>query len=576
MKVSVIVPVYNTERYLKKTLDSLIAQSIDDYEIIVVNDGSKDNSQAIIDEYAKKYPKLIKAYYKKNGGLGSARNYGLQYATGEYIGFVDSDDWVDEKMYEVMYQKAKKEKLDIVICDFTSIYDGWRTGWRSTGYRGPGEYPTKQEWMMFCLDPATACNKLIKKEMFYFTKFREGWYEDIATTPILLSYAENIGYLPIELYYYRQQDNSITHAKRDIRTLEVIDAWRHIIKNVKSEYREEVVRAVYFSAVNFVYFKPEYADAFINFAKENEKEFRKNVYVANGIRDGLVEDIFNKKLIPKKIHYFWFGNNPKNELHKKCMESWKKFAPDYEIIEWNETNCNVNECAYVKEAYEAKKWAFVADYFRIQKIYEYGGIYVDTDVEFVSDISPLRLNSLFFGFETKTGINAAVFGAIPRKPLVGKWLGTYKGNHLLKKDGTLDTSNTIVVRLTKLLLDDYGVNLNGCEQILRDDIKIYSPNVLTLDMFDGKCITQHHYEATWWDAKAGCTSYKHEVLKDYFSVTNYVDRDVYRDVYYVDESATQKQQEIINNLTWQLEEIKNSTCWKMTKPLRRIMDKFRK
>lgn len=572
MKVSIIVPVYNTEKYLRKTLESLIAQNIDSYEIIVVNDGSTDNSQRIIDEYAKQYPNLIHAYSKQNGGLGSARNYGLQFARGEYIGFVDADDWVDEKMYEAMYKKAKQEQLDIVLCDFTSIYDGWRSGWRSAGYRGVNPNPQKQDYMLYSLEPATACNKLFRKEMFYFAKFKEGWYEDIATTPILLSYAENIGYLPIQLYYYRQHEASITHKERDIRTLAVIDAWSEIMQKVKSEYKEEIIRAIYFSLVDFIYFKSEFADEFLAYAKKNKKLFLSNVYVENAIENKKAENVFDKKLIPKKIHYFWFGNNPKNELHKKCLASWKKYAPDFEIIEWNEKNCDINECNYVKEAYEEKKWAFVADYFRIKKIYQYGGIYVDTDVEFVQDISSLRLNQVFFSFETKNGINAAVFGAVAGNELIRKWLATYKGDHLKKKDGTLDTSNTIVVRLTELL-NKYHVNLNGKEQLLEDDIKIYPPNKLTLDMFDGECIAQHHYEASWWDAKAGVTSYKYEVLKDYFQndemqiCSEAVDNHTFLIAKYEEENR---------NLSAQLSQIMNSTCWRITKPLRFVMECIKK
>ncbi len=569
MKVSIIVPVYNTEKYVAKTLDSLVNQTLDSYEIIVVNDGSTDNSQEIIKEYTKKYPNLIQAYYKENGGLGSARNYGLQYAKGEYVGFVDSDDWVDEKMYQAMYQKAVEEKCDIVLCDFTSIYDGWKTGWCSKGYRGPNDYPTKQEYMLYCLDPATACNKLFKKELFYCSKFKQGWYEDVATIPILFSYAKEIGYLPIQLYYYRQHNGSITHNNRDRRTLDIQGAWLEIIEKVKQEYREEIIWAVYNSIITFIYFKPVFADEFIEFAITNQKLFKNNVYVKSAIENKEIENIFIKKLIPKKIHYFWFGNNPKNELQKKCIESWKKYAPDFEIIEWNENNCDINECTYVKEAYEEKKWAFVADYFRIKRIYEYGGIYLDTDVEFLTDISILRLNTVFFAFETKTGINAAIFGAQEKNNLIYKWFFTYKGDHLKREDGTLNTSNTIVVRLTKLLTEGYNVILNGQEQVLKGDIKIYPPNVLTLNMYDGKCITQHHYEASWWGAKAGITSYKYEVLKDYFF--NIQIEEIQDKI-----SIEIKQEETINNLMLQLEQMKNSTCWKITKPLRGIMHLMKK
>ena len=117
MKISVIIPVYNVEKYIVKCLDSLVNQTLENIEIIVVNDGSKDNSQTIIDKYVKKYPKKIKSYIKENGGQGSARNLGLEYAKGEYISFVDSDDWLDLNALEEMYNLAKKDNSDIVICD---------------------------------------------------------------------------------------------------------------------------------------------------------------------------------------------------------------------------------------------------------------------------------------------------------------------------------------------------------------------------------------------------------------------------------------------------------------------------
>jgi len=116
VKVSVIVPVYNVELYLEKCLDSLVNQTLKEIEIIVVNDGSPDNSQEIIDKYAKEY-KNIKAYKKKNGGLSDARNYGIKKASGEYIAFIDSDDYVRLDMYEKMYNKAKSGNFDMVVCD---------------------------------------------------------------------------------------------------------------------------------------------------------------------------------------------------------------------------------------------------------------------------------------------------------------------------------------------------------------------------------------------------------------------------------------------------------------------------
>ena len=121
MKVSIIVPVYNVEEYLRKCLDSLVNQTYQNIEIIIVNDGTKDNSQSIIDEYKKKFSKLINSYMKENGGLASARNYGIDKATGEYIMFVDSDDYIDTNMVEKLVRTASKKYSDIVVSNFYRV-----------------------------------------------------------------------------------------------------------------------------------------------------------------------------------------------------------------------------------------------------------------------------------------------------------------------------------------------------------------------------------------------------------------------------------------------------------------------
>ena len=112
----------------------------------------------------------------------------------------------------------------------------------------------------------------------------------------------------------------------------------------------------------------------------------------------------------KYIHYCWFGGKPLSKLTKKCIKSWKKYLPDYEIIEWNESNVDLEECPFIKEAYENKKWAFVADYARTKAIYEMGGIYFDTDMIITKDISFLLDKETFLGVEDSMMVNAAVWG----------------------------------------------------------------------------------------------------------------------------------------------------------------------
>ena len=122
IKVSVIVPVYNVEKYLRQCLDSLVNQTLKDIEIICINDGTKDNSVEIINEYVKKCPNII-LINQENQGLGMARNNAMKHAKGDYIAFVDSDDWVDTDMYEVLYNKAIETDADIVECDYRMVFE---------------------------------------------------------------------------------------------------------------------------------------------------------------------------------------------------------------------------------------------------------------------------------------------------------------------------------------------------------------------------------------------------------------------------------------------------------------------
>ena len=189
-KVSVIVPVYNVEKYIDRCLNSLVNQTLKDIEIIVVNDGSPDDSQQVIDMYVKKYPKKIKSYIKENGGQGSARNFGLTVATGEYIGYVDSDDYVELDMYEKLYNKAIKNDLDIVIC---GSYNAYENGNREVELDRE-IFKDKKKNAFF--GRMAVWNKIYKRELLIDSNvsFRSKlWYEDLDFTVQILSRAKKIG-----------------------------------------------------------------------------------------------------------------------------------------------------------------------------------------------------------------------------------------------------------------------------------------------------------------------------------------------------------------------------------------------
>lgn len=231
-------------------------------------------------------------------------------------------------------------------------------------------------------------------------------------------------------------------------------------------------------------------------------------------------------MIPKIIHYCWFGGNPLPDDAKKCIASWKKYFPDYEIKEWNESNYDLSVCSYVKEAYKSKKWAFVADYARFDILYKYGGLYFDTDVEVIKSFDNILENGAFMGQETgvSLGVNptsnragsveslesketAVVanpglgIAVAPGLRLYREILDYYNGIHFIK-DGVMDTT-TICVHTTAIL-KKYGYDEYKKEIQNVADITIYPPEYFCpMDYATGKLyITDntrsiHWYTASW-------------------------------------------------------------------------------
>lgn len=235
MKVSVIVPVYNVEEYLAPCLDSLVKQTLQDIEIIVVNDGSPDNSQEIIDRYVKKYPNLVKAMIKENGGQASARNMALEIAKGEYVNFVDSDDWVKIDMYENMYKKAKEEDADIVVCNTTDYYKDYAV------YHKPAEFTNKLK------QTPSPCNKLFKRSFIGDLRFPEGkmWYEDFTFVTEMLMMTDKIARCENDYYQCNCREESTMSNNNSPKNLDILKALDLIIKfakdnNLYDRYKEDI------------------------------------------------------------------------------------------------------------------------------------------------------------------------------------------------------------------------------------------------------------------------------------------------------------------------------------------------
>lgn len=311
-KLSIIVPVYGVEKYIDKCLNSLVKQSLKEIEVIVVNDGTKDNSQKIIDKYVKKYPDKIKSYIKENGGQGSARNYGLKKATGEYIGYVDSDDFVEKDMYKKLYNKAKENNYDIVVCGNYNVSEDYQNKNIDTFINN---YNTDLEKIFF--GKMAVWNKIYKRDILIKNKleFKEKvWYEDLAFTLKAIMNSNTFAFIDEPLYDYLIREGSTMNNSNVQRNLEILDAFNDILSYIKHNKKEEYFSKIEFLAIDHIYIsaivrvlkadaddkvKRETINKLIDYMNTSFPNYKNNKYINTLSK--------NRKIIYKLINIKMYG-----------------------------------------------------------------------------------------------------------------------------------------------------------------------------------------------------------------------------------------------------------------------------
>lgn len=267
-KVSVIVPFYNVEKYIEKCLDSLVNQTLEEIEIILVNDGSQDNSEEKAKEFEKRYPNKIKYYKKANGGLGDARNFGIKYASGEYIAFLDSDDFVEPTMYEEMYKKAKQENADMVECDFWWEYPNKKKEDIGNAYSNQKEMLYKSR--------VVAWNKLIKREIYEKypeARFSVGLrYEDVEGFYKILPYIKKVAFVRKCFIHYIQRQGSISNTQNQ-KNEEIFT----VLENVINYYKKNNLYNDFKEELEYVYARYLLCSSFLRIVKIKDKNIRKDL-----------------------------------------------------------------------------------------------------------------------------------------------------------------------------------------------------------------------------------------------------------------------------------------------------------
>lgn len=266
-KVSVIVPFYNVEKYIEKCLETLVNQTLDDIEIILVNDGSKDKTVDIVEKYKEMYSNKIVYLEKENGGLSDARNYAIPYARGEYIAFLDSDDYVETNMYKEMYEIAQKENSDMVECNFIWEYPNKTRIDIGTTYNNKHEMIEKIR--------VVAWNKLIKREILEKSKvqFPKGYrYEDVEFTYKLIPFLEKVSFCKTPMVHYVQREGSISNVQNK-RNAEIFDVMEHVM----DYYKENNLYEEYYQELEYLYSRYAFCSSFLRIVKIKDKEIRKQL-----------------------------------------------------------------------------------------------------------------------------------------------------------------------------------------------------------------------------------------------------------------------------------------------------------
>ena len=306
--ISIIVPAYNAEKYLEKCLESLVNQTKKNIEIIVINDGSTDDTEKIILEFKERYPEMIKYFFQENSGQSVARTVGIEMAEGKYIAFVDSDDYVSERMFEILYNKAIEKNFDIVASDVNSIYPKKNVE-VSSGIRFESVDLTRNEKSELLRNMyAVVWNKIYKKELLEKKKILfepDLWFEDVLFLYELIPYIKSIGFVEDILYQYVQRENSVTYTYSD-KLLDIYKMLEKLVDFYDENHLDEFTNEIEYIYVRYMlatYIKrlaktknKELFNNGVKFAKEKVctrfPNYRKNIYL-NGIGKNFYLKYFN-------------------------------------------------------------------------------------------------------------------------------------------------------------------------------------------------------------------------------------------------------------------------------------------
>lgn len=308
MKLSIIIPVYNAEKTMARCLDSVFAQTIPEFDVYVVNDGSSDTTEEIIQSYVNRFPEQLHYLAVDNGGQGRARNLALGQAEGEFIGFVDSDDWIDPHMYEELLRLAESEECDLVHCDVISHFPDGSTA---------PEAIFRPERSM--ASAGFANNKLFRRELIASIRFPEDklWYEDLEFTALCIHRSKKEAHLAKPFYHYRRGLPSTMNNQNALKNLDILTVMEHLeeklLPDAKDDFEFLILNHILLDAMNRV--------QAMQVKEKKDVLFLMRSYVQDKIPHlarckSFREETQNRRLI-MRLHYLGFSGTAERLLQVK-------------------------------------------------------------------------------------------------------------------------------------------------------------------------------------------------------------------------------------------------------------------
>lgn len=469
--VTIILPIYNGAPWLHKCMDSLVYQTLENIEIIAVDNGSTDNTRQILDKYAERFPnKVIVGSIAHTNGPGGGRNYGLSIAKADFIAFADCDDYFDYRAMELLYEKAVAENCDMVYCANYDVKNNTYKKSRMLKNTEPA-YVLKNGSMVFW-------NKLVKKELFeQIGKIPENIvFEDIAYVSVLISVSKKIGYIDEPLYYYILRDDSGVNDLHSQRMIHSLEAYEFALEKCKNNFKEELIASIaHRVCYDLKKARWTFADYFISYIKKNKELFNIDKVKKDKDTQQLLEQMYCLPDEPMEQIIYVNGFSKLNQEWKDEIQK-NAFWGGGSLIILNEENCDVNKLDIIKQAYEKQDMEFVATYFALERIYETGGIYLSNRIRIINYFNCMRYCSSFWGYEDDENLTDQVFGAIKGSHIILELLNSYQRGGVYR-----NSSFTLADRLKNLLCVKYKKSLDG-QYYRNEEVCLLSADVFVTDI----------------------------------------------------------------------------------------------